>query len=83
MLLGKTQLPDWFCHGVKEKSLLFTCKLEDISPESGKLIAWYFTMLLDFKLSQSQSFYFFTASNIFDSFVMLLISIKSTVITCI
>ena len=37
MLLGKTQLPDWFSHGVKEKSLLFTCKLDSLSAEIGLL----------------------------------------------
>ena len=32
LLQGKTQLPNWFTHGVKDKSLLFTFRLEDIPP---------------------------------------------------
>ena len=38
MLLGKTQLPDWFSHGVKEKSLLFSCKLDELASDSGLLM---------------------------------------------
>ncbi|WAQ99892.1 MYCB2-like protein [Mya arenaria] len=34
VLQGRTQLPDWFTHGVKDKALLFSFKMEDIPPVS-------------------------------------------------